>query len=57
MDIEEIAVLAVKNEIIKYSDTLVAYIESKDKMPIWDGNIFIYKSNSEYKKNNEFFSL
>lgn len=53
MDIEEIAVLAVKNEIIKYSD-LVAYIDSKDKMPIWDGNIFIYKSNSEHKKNNEF---
>ncbi len=33
MDIEEIAVLAVRNEIVKYSDTLVAYIDTKEKTP------------------------
>ena len=32
MDIEEIAVLAVRNEIVKYSDTLVAYIDTKEKV-------------------------
>lgn len=54
MDIEEIAVLAVRNEIVKYSDMLVAYIDTKEKTPMWDGYIYIYKPNSKYKKRNEF---
>lgn len=54
MDIEEIAVLAVRNEIVKYSDTLVAYIDTKEKTPMWDGYIYVYKQNSKYKANKEF---
>lgn len=54
MDIEEIAVLAVRNEIVKYSDTLVAYIDTKEKTPMWDGYIYVYKQNSKYKSNKEF---
>lgn len=54
MDIEEIAVLAVRNEIVKYSDTLVAYIDTKEKTPMWDGYIYVYRQNSKYKANNEF---
>ena len=42
MDIEEIAELAVRNEIVKYSDTLVAYIDTKEKTPMWDGYIYMY---------------
>ena len=49
MDIEEIAVLAVRTEIVKYSDTLVAYIDTKEKTPMWDGYIYVYKQNSKYK--------
>lgn len=45
MDIEEIAVLAVRNEIVKYSDTLVAYIDTKEKTPMWDGYIYVYRQN------------
>ena len=54
MDVEEIAVLAVRNEIVKYSDTLVAYIDTKEKTPMWDGYIYVYKQNSKYKTNKEF---
>lgn len=54
MDIEEIAVLAVRNEIVKYSDTLVAYIDTKEKTPMWDGYIYVYKSKSKNKSNKEF---
>lgn len=54
MDIEEIAVLAVKNEIVKYGDILVDYIDMKDKTPMWDGYIYVYKSNSKYKSTKEF---
>lgn len=54
MDIEEIAVLAVRNEIVKYSDTLVAYIDTKEKTPMWDGYIYVYKPKSKHKSNKEF---
>ena len=54
MDIEQIAVLAVKNEIVKYGDILVDYIDSKEKTPMWDGYIYVYKENSKYKANKEF---
>lgn len=54
MDIEEIAVLAVKNEIVKYGDILVDYIDMKEKTPMWDGYIYVYKLNSKYKANKEF---
>ena len=54
MDIEEIAVLTVKNEIVKYGDILVDYIDMKEKTPMWDGYIYVYKLNSKYKANKEF---
>lgn len=53
MDIEEIAVQRVKREILKY-DCLKDYINSNDKTPMWDGEIYIYKENSEYKANEDF---
>ena len=54
MDIEEIAVLAVRNEIVKYSNFLTAYIDTKEKIPMWDGYIYIYKFNNEYKSNKDY---
>lgn len=54
MDIEEIAVLAVRNEIVKYSNFLTAYIDTKEKTPMWDGYIYIYKFNSDYKSNKDY---
>ena len=53
MDIEEIAVQRVKREILKY-DCLKDYINSNDKTPMWDGEIYIYKENSKYKANEDF---
>lgn len=53
MDIEEIAVQRVKREILKY-DCLKDYINTNDKMPMWDGEIYIYKENSKYKSNGDF---
>ena len=53
MDIEEIAVQRVKREILKY-DCLKDYINTNDKTPMWDGEIFIYKENSKYKANEDF---
>lgn len=53
MDIEEIAVQRVKREILKY-DCLKDYINTNDKIPMWDGEIYIYKQNSKYKANEDF---
>ena len=53
MDIEEIAVQRVKREILKY-DCLKDYINTNDKTPMWDGEIYIYKENSKYKANEDF---
>lgn len=51
-DIEKVAVLKVEELILKNSDFLSPYINSNDKTPLWDGNIYIYNNNS--KKNNSF---
>lgn len=53
MDIEEIAIQRVKREILKY-DCLKDYINTNDKTPMWDGEIYIYKENSRYKANEDF---
>ena len=52
MDIEEIAVQRVKREILKY-DCLKDFINSNDKMPLWDGEIFIYEENCKYQQNEK----
>lgn len=53
MDIEGIAVQRVKREILKY-DCLKDYINTNDKTPMWDGEIYIYKENSKYKASEDF---
>lgn len=53
MDIEEIAVQRVKREIVKYA-CLKDYINTNDKTPMWDGEIYIYKENSQYKANGDY---
>ena len=53
MDIEEIAVERVKREILKY-DCLKYYINTNDKTPMWDGEIYIYKENSKNRANKDF---
>ena len=53
MDIEGIAVERVKREIYKYN-CLKEFLNSNDKMPLWDGEIFIYDENSEYNSNSKF---
>ncbi len=53
MDIEEVAVQRVKREILKY-DCLKDYINTNDKTPMWDGEIYVYNENSKYKANGDF---
>lgn len=47
MDIEQLAVDAVKNAIAK-TDYGKGYINTGEKMPSWDGDIVIYNTNSKY---------
>ena len=42
IDIEKIATNNIEEEILKNSDCLSPYINSNDKTPLWDGNIFVY---------------
>lgn len=53
MDIEGIAVEKVKSEIHKY-ECLKDYINSGERIPMWDGEIYIYKENSKYRSNEDF---
>ena len=46
MDTEALAVTAVKNGIAK-TDYLTAYINYKDKEPMWDGAICVYASKKQ----------
>ena len=46
--IEEMAVIAVKNSMLKI-DRLELYINEKDKMPAWDGDIIIHKDGRQTK--------
>lgn len=49
MDIEKIATNKIENEILKNSEYFSPYINSNDKTPFWDGNIFIYNNNNKTK--------
>lgn len=44
-DIEKMAVIKVQEEILRNKEYLSEYINSNDKTPMWDGNIYVY-----YKK-------
>lgn len=48
--IEEIAVNRLKDLIMK-SQILEPYIDSNDKTPSWDGNIFVYSTSTNSKKD------
>lgn len=48
--IEEWATLAVKN-CLSMTDTLSQFIKENDKTPSWDGDVLIYKTNNNDKKN------
>ena len=49
-DIEEIATIKVKEQVLKNNDCLRAFINENDKTPLWDGNIYVY---SDVDKKNE----
>jgi len=50
MDIEKLATSAVINELSK-TDRLSGFINSGDKEPCWDGNIYIHEDSKRTKKN------
>ena len=51
-DIEKIATNKIEELILKNSEFLSPYINSNDKTPLWDGNIYIYNKNP---KTNDTF--
>lgn len=52
--IEELGVCAVKTR-VNTMGFIKAFIDSNDKTPIWDGDLYVYNSESKY--NNETFSF
>lgn len=50
MELEKLATSAVTSEIGK-TDILSSFINSGDKEPCWDGNIYIHENQSKTKKN------
>lgn len=52
MDIEKVATSALENLLSK-NPYLRAFINSNDKTPIWDGDIFVYKSKDNKNKNKD----
>ena len=50
MGIEKLATSAVETAIEK-TDRLSSFINSGDKEPCWDGNIYIYEGKNHTKKN------
>ena len=50
MDVEKLAVSAVVNSISK-TDILSPFINSGDKEPSWDGNIYIHSDHNKSKKD------
>ena len=53
MDIEKIAKIAIENEVLKYNNYLTAYLSDNDRTPLFDW--YIYKLNTKYKNNKDFF--
>lgn len=50
MDIETAATTAIKEKIAN-TDRLSQYINERDKEPIWDGSIYVYKNGSRKSDN------
>ena len=50
MEIEKLATSAVINELSK-TDRLSSFINSGDKEPCWDGNVYIHEDKARTKKN------
>ena len=50
MGIEKLATSAVESSIEK-TDRLSSFINSGDKEPCWDGNIYIHEEKNHTKKN------
>ncbi len=46
-DIEKIAINKIEELILKNSEFLSPYINSNDRTPLWDGNIYIYNKNTK----------
>lgn len=44
-DIEKIATNKIEELVLKNSELLSPYINSNDKTPLWDGNIYVYNKN------------
>ena len=44
-DIEKIATNKIEELVLKNSEFLSPYINSNDKTPLWDGNIYVYNKN------------
>lgn len=49
-DIEKMAVIKVQEEILRNREYLSEYINSNDKTPMWDGNIYVYNNPKKEKK-------
>lgn len=49
-DIEKMAVIKVQEEILRNKEYLSEYINSNDKTPMWDGNIYVYNNPKKEKK-------
>ena len=49
-DIEKMAVIKVQEEILRNKEYLSEYINSNDKTPMWDGNIYVYNNSKKEKK-------
>ena len=52
MDLEKIATAAIESRISR-SSFLRAYIDSNDKTPVWDGSIFVYRTEDINKKKED----
>ena len=50
MDIEKLATSAIESALSK-TERLSGFINSGDKEPCWDGNIYIYEDKTHSKKN------
>lgn len=52
-DIEEIAIIKIKEQVLRNNDCLRAFINENDKTPLWDGSIYVYsdadKTNEQYE--------
>lgn len=52
MDVEKIATSAIES-LISRNSYLKSNVESNDKTPIWDGDIFVYKNKNSNKNNTD----